>query len=123
MALIDDFKTRFPEIDETLVDEKLPIIELTWPAFYGGTYDQGGDETQENIQNEIILNLVAHLLTVDGKSAKATSNQVASRGTGPLSVSYALPESNEQNSFFSSTKYGQRYTTMIDAQSTGAFFV
>ena len=55
MALIDDFKARFPEIDTAIVDAKLPIYEPVIHCYYGGPYIGCGIE--------ITLNLIAHLIS------------------------------------------------------------
>ncbi|MGE4267170.1 MAG: DUF4054 domain-containing protein [Deferribacterales bacterium] len=109
MALIDDFKTRFPEFNVTVVNSRVPVLEGIYPSYYGDSY------TAAN--KEIILNLIAHLLVLDSPTSVSTTNSsvkkfVTSKSTtsNGLSTDYAKPESlTFQQEFFSSTSYGQRF--------------
>ena len=107
MALIDDFKTRFPEFDSGTVDAYLPALEPVWPCYYAGTYQAGCEQ-------EIILNLVAHLLVGETQGGSGASGPVASRSVGSVSESYAAPES-ATGQFWRSTKYGQRFIQLTSA--------
>ena len=111
MALIDDFKARFPEFDTAVVDQYLPILEPVWPCYYGGDYSQVCDK-------EIILNLLAHLLVGESATSSNASRTVASKTVGSVSVSYAgLDSQSSTTDFFATTKYGQRYLMLIGRNS------
>lgn len=114
MALLDDFKARFPEFDEGQVDRYLPILEPVWPSYYGREYE--GNE-------EIVLNLVAHLLVAETTSGPAPAKNVASQSVESVSVSYVAPASSpsRQQDFFSTTKYGARFLQLIAPLRGGVF--
>ena len=58
MAVVDDFKTRFPEFDAVTVDQYIPILEPVWPCYWSGDYAAPCGQ-------EIVLNLLAHLITAE----------------------------------------------------------
>lgn len=102
MALIDDFAERFPEFSQAVVDQYIPILEDVWPCYYGRAY--------EGCNKEIILNLIAHLVTMETSAGSSASRNVASKSVGSVSVSYEANRSNsELVDFFGATKYGQRF--------------
>ena len=115
MALIDDFKTRFPEFDTGDVDTAWAGLEASWPCFYGAEY--GSDACTD----EVILNLIAHLFKVDqgaGPALTASSNSVGSvSATKVVSANMST-----RQSYLSSTKYGQRFVMMTQHRH-GAHFV
>jgi len=117
MALIDDFKARFPEFDEAVVDQWLPILENVWPAYYGRPY--------EIPNKEAILNLIAHLLTAEitpGGGGESFKN-LASQSVGSVSESYvASGQSGDNYDFFGWTKYGQAFL-YLTARYRGPMFV
>ncbi len=65
MAVIDDFKARFPEFTESDVDARLPALIEVWTCYWGGDYDD------EPCGPEIVLNLLAHLLTSELSSGSS----------------------------------------------------
>lgn len=103
MALIDDFKARFPEFDTSVVDQYLPILDAVWPCYYGRPY--------ESCDQEAILNLVAHLLVGEVSTSKASTQIVASKSVGSVSTSFVAASHSGGAGFdyFSTTKYGQRF--------------
>ena len=107
MALIDDFKARFPEFDTGVVDQYLPILEGVWPCYFNKPYT--------GCNQEAILNLVAHLLTTEVQTSKASGQVVASKSVGSVSTSYvqAAGSTSGMYSMFGSTKYGQRFLQLI----------
>ena len=119
MAFIDDFKTRFPEILETTVDKYFPLNENTYKCYFNAAYTG----TVGNCDDEAILLLMAHLITIDSKSGSSSKKDAVSKSVDGVSVSYATPAVTNQNDiFFMSTKYGQRYL-QIRAFSFGGVFV
>jgi hypothetical protein len=118
MALIDDFKTRFPEFTTSQVDEYLPELESVYQYYYGAVY--GSNECDD----EIILNLLAHLMVTSSLNSTSTPSQgVASQSVGSVSVSYlATPTNNRNDVFFMSTKYGQMYL-QLTSKNMGGYFV
>ncbi len=117
MAIIDDFKARFPEFDDAVVDQWLPILETVWPSYYGRPYDDSSKEA--------ILNLIAHLLTIEiapGGGSFATKG-VASQSVGSVSESYvASTQSGYDYDFYGWSKYGQRFM-LLTARFRGPVFV
>jgi len=115
MALIDDFKTRFPEFTAEQVDAYLPALESVWSSYYGGTYEDCGVE--------IVLNLLAHLLVVEVSSGTSSPLASQSKSVGSVSTSYlASAPSTERSAWLMSTKYGMRYL-MLTSRNIGGYFV
>lgn len=116
MALIDDFKARFPEFDTAVVDEYLPILEDVWPCYFGGSYT-------ESCNKEIILNLIAHLLVDETNSGSGNVKSTQSRSVGDVSVTFSSGSYQGGQSFdyFRTTKYGRRYWMLV-SRATGPRF-
>ena len=113
MALIDDYKTRFPEFEDALVDTWIPILEPVYPAYYALEYS---DTTQE-----ATLNLLAHLLTMETSNGSTAGQQVASKSVGSVSISYVAPNAvgGELSDFMRGTKYGQRFLIITASRYGG----
>ena len=115
MALIDDFKTRFVEFDDTVVDQLFPAIEPIWPCYYGGDIENACDK-------EAILNLLAHLFVSEKDTSPDGLRVESSSSVGSVSSSFEATTSTGQSSgFFKTTKYGQRFL-QITSVSMGAVF-
>ena len=115
MALIDDFKARFPEFDETEIDAAWSGLEAYWPCFYGAEYGSNDCDDQK------ILYLIAHLFSVNQSTGSAKT--ASSDSVGDVSSSYVVSAGmSDREAFFSSTKYGQQFNMMIQ-NMFGAFFV
>ena len=122
MALIDDFKARFPEFTDAVVDVWIPILEPVYPAYYGLAYVAATQEAT--------LNLLAHLISLEPgtglKSAKgsASSQIVASKSVGSVSVSHAAATQSggAMYDYYNATKYGQRFL-MLTARRYGGMAV
>ena len=116
MALIDDFKTRFPEFDTSAVDAAWAGLEASWPCLYGGQYDVS------DCDDEIILNLIAHLFVIGQRTNSAPSLLSASKSVGSVSVSNYINQSmTNREAFFSSSKYGQQFTMMTQFRQGTTF--
>lgn len=117
MALADDLRQRFPELDDEQIVTYTPILEPVYPAYFVGNYAVAKDR-------EIILNLLAHLLIMEtGNPTGAGVRTVVSRTVGSVSESYADNSSKSQQAeFFSSTKYGQRFL-LLTSYRRGALVV
>lgn len=126
MALIDDFKARFPTFNTTTVDSIFPLLEPEYPCYFDRTY---GDN---DCDDAAILMLLAHLFVVEtsatytgtgGNAAAIRSEQ--SKSVGSVSVSYdAITQSGGGlYDFFRTTSYGQRFLRMIAKYRGGAVFV
>lgn len=117
MALSDDFKARFPEFDESQVDTYLPILEPVWPCYYGGSYD-------DTCGQEIVLNLVAHLLVAETQSGSGNVKSTQSQTVGNVSVTYSqgYAPTSERMAWLRTTKYGSRYI-MLTRHRQGGIFV
>lgn len=104
MALADDLRQRFPELDAEQIVTYAPILEPVYPAYFVGNYSAAKDR-------EIIHNLLAHLLIMETRNTNGAGvRTVVSRTVGSVSESYADNSSKSQQAeFFSSTKYGQRF--------------
>jgi hypothetical protein len=120
MALLDDFKARFPEIDPALADTLVPIYEATYNCYYGGSYLIDCDK-------EAILLLIAHMVTTDpsytGSGSAAPSKDVASKSVGSVSVSYSAGSTgSDLKVWLNSTRYGQLFL-MITSNNMGPKFL
>lgn len=109
---------RFPEFNESDVANYINGINAAWPCIYGGEYGV------TSCQDEIILNLAAHLYAIDSGRGSSSSpvNSVASKSVGDESTSYNYADMSSKELFFSTTRYGQRYWLLISFRS-GAVFV
>lgn len=124
MALVDDFKARFPELvtqyGVNVVDQRVGILADVYTCYFCGNYDDKCDR-------EAILNLIAHLLVVDqsGSSASAsgTGGAVSSKSVGNVSVSYgATADQGFNRDTFGGTKYGAMFLQLTRGRA-GAVFV
>jgi hypothetical protein len=116
MAIIDDFKARFPEFDTATVDQYIPILEGVWPCYYGGQYtDECGQE--------IVLNLLAHMLVIEASPGSGNVKSTQSRTVGNVSIAYSqgYAPTSERNDWLSRTKYGMRYLLLTRRRQGGVF--
>lgn len=118
MALIDDFKARFTSFDPTQVDNVLPALVSTYQCYYGGEYGVGVD-----CDDEIILQLLAHLFSEEINPSSAANRLEASKSVGSVSVSYVQGGTSDNDLFFGTTKYGRRYLMLTSKRKSGGFFV
>lgn len=117
MAIIDDFKARFPEFDDNIVDDRLPVLIEIYPAYFNRPYDLVANK-------EIILNLLAHLLVCDQASSDDVSSGsvVMSQSVGSVSESLAPKNiKSELWDLFGGTKYGQTYIQLTRRFAGGRF--
>ena len=114
MALIDDFKLRFPEFTDTVVDLYIPILEPVYPAYYALEYAAATQEAT--------LNLLAHLITMETSAGSSSTQAVASKSVGSVSISYAAStySGGELYDFYRGTKYGQRFLMLTASRYGGA---
>lgn len=117
MALIDDFKARFPEFDTATVDQYIPILEGVYPCYYGGAYEGCGVE--------IVLNLLGHLLTVETQTGAGSPKSTQSKSVGNVSINYSegYAANSERTAWFKTTKYGARYLLLTGNRGIGGYFV
>jgi len=118
MAMLDDFKARFPNIDSTLADTLVPVYELEYSCYYGGDYTNDCDK------NAILL-LVAHLVVSDPsyKGNDSPNRLQSSKSVGSVSTSYAAGGSaSDMSNWLNTTAYGQRFL-MITASNIGVAVV
>ena len=120
MSMIDDLKAKFPMIPAQTIDNYFPMYEKTYKCYYGADYGLN------SCDDEAILYLLAHLITVANLSAltgATPSFAVASESVDGVSTSYAVPTNMDQSdTFFLSTIYGQMFK-MIISNNGGASFV
>jgi len=117
MAVSDDFKSRFPEFDAVTVDQYIPILEPVWPSYWGGDYAAPSGQ-------EIVLNLLAHLITAEISAGSDNVKTAQSKSVGSVSVSYSpgYAPTSERNAWLKTTKYGARYL-WLTSRNAGGFFV
>jgi len=117
MAILTDLKARFPNMVTTDIDTYGVLYENNYLMYYNSVYGQNATD------DEIILNLFAHLITVavntsDGESQK----QIGSDNVGSVSTSYVVNALENDDKFWTSTIYGQTYK-MLTARNVGSHFV
>lgn len=113
---IADVIARFPNENETTITDTFPLIENSLSCYYGGSFDNVCDR-------EAILNLAMHLILVEGMNNSNTFRTVASQSVSGVSVSFAVPSTNNnQIGFFNSTKYGAKFLSLTSSNS-GAYFI
>lgn len=116
MARIDDFKARFPNFDTAVVDSLFPVIEPQTEFYYGGDYDNNRDK-------EIMMQLWAHLITIENRDDDGAFKSVASKAVGSVNVSYESSQvETGRFNFFHTTRYGQQFLYLINTNQ-GAKFV
>jgi len=115
MSLIADFKARFPEFSESVVDQYIPILEPVRSCYFVGSYT--------NCNREIVLNLLAHLMVIETNAGTGGLKSTNSRSVGSVSESFSSRTTTGGNSdFFTTTKYGQRFM-MLTKFRAGSKFV
>ena len=110
MALIDDFKARFPQFDTALVDTLWSSLEASWPCYYG--FEYGNNDCTD----EAILNLIAHLFVIEKESQTSNGSQkdIESQSVGSVSVTFSGGAGDSANAqFFNVTIYGQKFLMLI----------
>lgn len=109
MSIQADFEARFPII--TWVE----VVASTWTAYTCLAYNDKNKEA--------ILNLIAHLLTLDALPGTGSARTAESKSVGSVSVSYGTSTTQSQwASFFNTTRYGQTYW-LLTGRQVGARFV
>jgi len=117
MSLREDLISRFPDLDVSLIDKYLPIYKNRYKVYYNAEYGANKED------DEIILNLLAHLITVSSNFKNGENiKQISSESVNGVSVSYATQQSNIDDNFFNSTIYGQMFKVLIK-KNNGAFFI
>ncbi len=113
-----DLLVRFPELDPIEVDKYFDIHEATYYCYFNENYNAN----TKVCDKEIILNLLAHLITTSINTAlsNAPTRQTTSESAGSLSASYTT--SGEEDPLFSSTIYGQTFKTLLISHG-GMYFV
>jgi len=117
MTVADEFKIRFPEFDPATVDQYIPILEPVWSCYWGGDYTTPCGQ-------EIVLNLLAHMLTVETSAGSGNIKTDQSKSVGNVSISYSqgYAPASERKGWFQTTKYGARYM-WLTSRNAGGFFV
>lgn len=118
MAVIDDFKARFPdpEFATADVDSRLPALIDEYSCFYNFPY--------EGCHKAAILYLLAHMMVGEVSASSGASQLTASKSVGNVSVSYAsLASNSSRDHWLNATKYGQRFLLLSMKQGARALFV
>ncbi|MAB53529.1 DUF4054 domain-containing protein [Marinobacter sp.] len=116
MALLDDFKARFPEFSEADADTYVPVLASVWPCYWGGDYNAPcGQET--------VLNLLAHMIVSQTSKGSESLKSLQAQTVGNVSDTFAagvVPDS-ERAAWFSSTKYGTQFLLLSGRRRGGVF--
>ena len=109
MTIQADFEERFPSI--------------TWVAGVANSYESYTCLAYTDKNKEAILNLIAHLITIEGQPGTGAARTAESKSVGSLSASYGAANSGSGlATFFNSTRYGQRYW-LLTGRTVGGRFV
>ncbi len=124
MSLEADIPTRFPDIPTADITKYYAALSFAddefWKRYYCFDYVQGDEKS------EAILNLTAHLITIEAEASSVTVKDVASQSVGSVSESFVQHDgtfSGEMKEFFNGTKYGQRFITIVSTTAGGGVFV
>jgi len=109
MTVQADFEARFPTLPW------VAGVADSWPSYSCLTYADG--------TKEAVLNLIAHLLVLESLSGAGAARTAESKSVGSVSASYGTASTGSGlATFFSSTRYGQRYW-LLTGRAIGAVFV
>jgi len=116
MALLEDFKTRFPEFDISTADQYVPKLEPSLGCYWGGSYDTA-------CGLEIVLNLLAHLITIETNGLAESVKGQSSRSVDGVSESFfeGMSNASQRGAWFDNTKYGQRFLFLTRRRQGGVF--
>lgn len=113
MTIQTDFEARFASANPAIV--WVEAIASTWTSYTCLAYNDKNKEA--------ILNLIAHLLTLDALPGTGSARTAESKSVGSVSVSYGTSTTTSQwASFFNTTRYGQTYW-LLTGRQVGARFV
>jgi hypothetical protein len=111
MALIDDFKTKFPQFSTTDVDTYFASISAEYPCYYNKVY--GANDCND----QAVLFLLAHLLnsTIKSATSSASTGIVSSTSVDGVSDSFdtSAMSGSLSNAFWFSSVYGQKFKMLI----------
>jgi len=117
MALIDDLKSRYPNIPTDLIDSNFVTYEAIYNIYYNAEYGQNKTD------DEIILNLLAHLIVSEENTKNGENISVVSgESAGGVSRSYIANAMNQEDKFFNSTIYGQKFL-LLTSRKNKIYFV
>lgn len=119
MALIDDFKLRFQTFDIATVDAILPPLIDSYQCLYNKEYDP-----LDLCTKEVILNLLAHMLSIEIMPGDFAASTMTSDSIGSISTSWADSKAETMKQvYFNTTKYGQKYLMLIKNKGRRVAFV
>jgi len=114
-AIIADFATRFPAFNAQTRDTFLPVVCEIYKNYYCFEYT---DDTKE-----AILQLLAHLITVESSTSTQPGLIKTGQSAGSVSVSFAEGQVSKLAQFYNTSKYGQQFWQIISQSGGGACFV
>lgn len=115
MTIQTDFEARFATAVPPIV--WVEAIASTWIYYTCLEY--------VDPNKEAILNLIAHLLVTASAPGTGSTQNVASKSVGSVSVSFEASATQSSNlaSWFNSTRYGRTYWLLTGGRRVGARFV
>ena len=116
MALIDDFKAKFPnDFTEQQVDDNWANLDPEYLCFYRANLNIACEKSAA-------LYVIAHLLYLSLQTSKASFRLATSTTVHDVSVSYATPANiDDLHTFYNTTRYGQLFL-MITSSKIGPMF-
>lgn len=117
MALIDDFKAKFPnDFTEAQVDDNWANLDPEYQCFYNA-------DLTIACEKSAALYVIAHLLYLSLQTSNASFRLAQSTTVHDVSVSYAMPANfDDLHAFYNTTRYGQLFI-QITSSTMGAVFV
>ncbi len=119
MSILDDFKTRFAKdckLDLVKIEACWSALDPIWECYY--CFEYGADACKD----EAILNLIAHLWTVEDASSTSPIKGVASQSWQSESITFSTSsDDSDMRTFFNTSVYGQRFLRLIHSNQGGYF--
>lgn len=118
MALIDDFKDRFPNFSGSDIDNVFSFLEAEYKCYYN--YEYGFSSCSD----QAILNLLAHLFILNQSQSESSDpiKEMQSVSDGTASITYQQRQlGSDVQDYFNTTIYGQKFLQMTRLSGVGFF--
>lgn len=114
------FDARFPDFNSAISDKYFDIALNEYECYYSNSCPNDG------CNDAAVLQAIAHLITMDSKTSSSAIKDKTSQSADGVAVAFQgnygdNPSDNQL--FWGSTKYGQRFLQLTKGCGYGAFFV
>lgn len=123
MTMLSDFLNRFPDFDVAIATTYVPIYENVYRAYYNTLYGV------TSFDDEVILNVIAHLITMfhimSTSTGSSVGGAVTSRTVDGVSEDYSVATNLTvgASDWWYKTAYGQVFMTLTSKFKGGAVIV